>query len=778
MRCTRVGVMVASLVLAAGAVAQDIGAVPNQPGYHGHKWVRVTVNSARQLQTVLTLSEETLNCTGHGIGTFDVRMQPAQFQALQQTDVPHSVLFDDIQAAVEAERADIEFRRANPLDFPSWYDNYKTLAEVQAHVQALAEENPALATYVPIGHSLSGLEIFAIRITGPGPVAERPAVVYTGTQHAREWVSPMTVTYIAEHLITDYATDPLVKAMVDNTEFLIIPFVNPDGYDYTWASPNNRLWRKNLRPPPTGSLCWGVDPNRNWGFQWGGNWGSSPDPCSQIYRGTSAFSEPETQVVRDYVTANLRIEASIDFHSYSQLVMSPWGYTSALPPDHPFFQVVSAAMSAAIESVHGMTYVYGPGYTTIYPTTGSVKDWMYGDRGILGWTIELRDTGTYGFILPAQFIIPTAEENFAAIKAQVLHFGTQLVFTLPLGAPAHVAAAQPNPVQVEINPGVQTMQPGSARLFYRIGTSGPATNIAMTHLGDNVFQADLPAAPCGATIQYVFQAVTAGGQAIKYPAVGFAQPFQTKALQSVVMFDDNCEAQAGWFVGGPGSNATQGVWVRNDPQGTLAQPEDDHTPGTVPRFCYVTGHLAGVNVAQYDVDGGSTILTSPTLTGVAPQPLTEPELWLRYWRWYSNDKGLNPNADSMLIQISNDDGFSWTTLEEVNENLNTWVMKEFRVSDILGPTTQMKVRFIASDLGQDSVVEALVDDVQLRVVGCPAPVTCYADCNGDSNLTIADFGCFQTKFVAGDPYADCNAAGGLTIADFGCFQTKFVAGCP
>ncbi len=796
MKSTRIraGAMIVAMlgglgVLGVQAVAQEgVGGmgpaaapVPDQPGYHGHKWVRVTVSTARQLQTVLALSEETLNCSGHGIGTFDVRMAPEQFDAFQQAGITHRVLFDDIQAAVESDMAEIDRRRANPQEFPSWYDNHKTWAEVQAHVQDLATQNSGLATYAPLGLSLQGRTIFAIRITGPGSTTERPAIVFTGTQHAREWASPMTVVYAAEHLITEYATDPQVKSIVDHIEFLIIPFVNPDGYVYTWASPNNRMWRKNMRPappPPVNPACFGVDPNRNWGYQWGGIQGASPDPCSETYRGADPFSEPETQVVRDFVIANPRIKGSIDFHSFSQLVMSPWGFTIAVPPDHAFFQMVNAAMSAAIEGVHGASYAYGPGYTTIYPTTGSVKDWMYGARGIFGWTIEVRDAGSYGFIMPPSEILPNAEENYAGVKVHALNIGPKLIFSLPTGAPSNVPAGQANAVQVEIKPGMQPMQPGTARLFYRIGTSGPPITVVMTSVGNGVFQGNLPAADCGTIIQYVFQATTTQGLIAKYPAVGFAQPFQTEALQTTEVFNDDAETQAGWSIGGPGSTATQGIWVRNDPQFTLAQPEDDHTPGAG-HFCYVTNHLAGVNVAQHDVDGGSTLLTTPVLSGVVPQPLTDPELWLRYWRWYSNDQGLNPNADSFLVQVSNDSGATWaTTVEEVNENPETWVMKEFRVSDLITPTTQMKFRFIASDVGADSVVEACIDDVQLRIVGCPAPFTCYPDCNNSTTLTVADFTCFQAKFVAADPYADCNDSGTLTVADFTCFQGKFVAGCP
>ncbi len=105
------------------------------------------------------------------------------------------------------------------------------------------------------------------------------------------------------------------------------PCRHPDGYSYTWT--NNRLWRKNRRPNPNGST--GVDLNRNWGYQWGGE-GASTSQGSDTYRGASGFSEPETQAIRDFITNRPYIRAHVDVHSYSQLILSPWGYTPALRP--------------------------------------------------------------------------------------------------------------------------------------------------------------------------------------------------------------------------------------------------------------------------------------------------------------------------------------------------------------------------------------------------------------------------------------------------------------
>src|SRR5206468_664288 len=123
------------------------------------------------------------------------------------------------------------------------------------------------------------------------------------------------------------------------------------------------------------------------GYQWGAlpQGGSSGTPSSETYRGTGPFSEPETAILRDWVTARPQIAMHVDVHSYSQLVLSAWGYTDQLPPDAGLFATINAGWAQAIFDTHGMTYAAGPTFTTIYPANGVSSDWTYGDRGILGW---------------------------------------------------------------------------------------------------------------------------------------------------------------------------------------------------------------------------------------------------------------------------------------------------------------------------------------------------------------------------------------------------------
>jgi murein tripeptide amidase MpaA len=380
--------------------------------YDGHRVVRVNVRTARELQATLSLTDDVWSHRVGVGGPVDVLASPAQFGAMQAAGLDLQVLLEDVQALIDEERARLADRPPAPgvRDGPDWFSDFKTYAEHRTFLEGLAAQYPGLAQMFVAGQSLEGRDIFGIRITGPGSVTNRPAVMYNGCQHAREWATPPIPAYIAWRLLTDYEADCRIKQLVDNVEFLLIPIVNPDGYVHTWTT--DRLWRKNKRPGCTTGR-YGVDLNRNWGYQWGGA-GSSSNVCSDTYRGPSAFSEPETRAVRDLVLANPRVKATMDFHSYGQMIMSPWGYTSALPPNHATFISLDDQMAQAILATHGRTYVTGPIYTTIYPASGVAVDWGFGAAGAWAFTIEVR-ASSYGFIMPASEILPNAEENFAAI---------------------------------------------------------------------------------------------------------------------------------------------------------------------------------------------------------------------------------------------------------------------------------------------------------------------------------------------------------------------------
>ena len=392
--------LLGAAVFAGTAAAQD------EPArYDGHKVVRAEIANERDLQTMLRLSDDVWS-EHIGIGPADFRLRPESMAALAATGVAYEVLIDDVQSLIDAERT----RLASPVQGAGWFDDYKDLDAINARMDALAALRPDLAEGFAVGTSLEGRPIKGLRISNDAayPDRRKAGMVFGATQHAREWIAPMVTMYLAEALVTRYDTDPAIKRVVDRIEFFIVPVVNPDGYVYTWTT--NRLWRKNRRDI-AGSACFGIDLNRNWGYQWGLPNGSSGDPCNDLYRGTTAFSEPETAAMRDFIVARPWVRYVHDMHSYGQLLLQPWGYTSAPPPRHETYEALGAAMAQLIHAVHGSTYVHGPTYTTIYPVSGSASDWAWGAEQAYSFVFELRGNG---FILPPDQIIPNSEEILPA----------------------------------------------------------------------------------------------------------------------------------------------------------------------------------------------------------------------------------------------------------------------------------------------------------------------------------------------------------------------------
>jgi len=204
---------------------------------------------------------------------------------------------------------------------------------------------------------------------------------------------------------------------------VFFPVLNPDGYSYTWT--NDRLWRKN-RAPNKGSQCIGVDLNRNWDFEWGGE-GTSDYPCAIDYKGPTPFSELETSAVKDWINSHKeKVVMYLNFHAYGQLWMTPYGYSTAKPSNEPEMMRYSKLAVDALSAFRGTTYDFGPVYTTIYPASSISVDWVRGAENILiAYTIELPDKGLHGFITPQSEITPIGHETWLGIRELLLTIGVE-----------------------------------------------------------------------------------------------------------------------------------------------------------------------------------------------------------------------------------------------------------------------------------------------------------------------------------------------------------------
>lgn len=222
------------------------------------------------------------------------------------------------------------YRRFGRMD--AFHNNYHGLDEIIEFYTKLQKEFPSLCRIVPsIGQTWEGRDIPVLVVTGSrngtsGP--EKWAFYMQATLHAREWITVGALMYFLEYLLRSYATDPTVKKILDTVELHLTPVANPDGYVYSWHG--DRLWRKNRRPPSSGTQYYGVDLNRNFDALWGTASYSSPN--SSFYHGPSVESEPETQaIVRYFIRLSNRL-AALDIHSYSQTIVRPWGI---YVPPHP-----------------------------------------------------------------------------------------------------------------------------------------------------------------------------------------------------------------------------------------------------------------------------------------------------------------------------------------------------------------------------------------------------------------------------------------------------------
>lgn len=286
---------------------------------------------------------------------------------------------------------------------------YHSAASLEQDMRQLANSQPDIVELREIGRSVENRPIWALRI-GERRGSTRK-VCFLGCHHAREWVAVEVPYRLAEYLVQHASQNP-VRQWLSQGEIWVAPMVNPDGHEHTRTE--NRLWRKNRRRNPDGSV--GVDPNRNYGYMWGtlNVNTSSHVPSDDTYVGPHAFSEPETRAVRDLIAREL-FRGILTYHSYSQLILYPWGYTSRPvinPVDRDNILTLAERMQKLIRDVHGTAYTAQQS-SQLYPTAGDTTDWTYGVYQIPSFTIELRPRtqAEGGFILPPEQIQPTWEEN-------------------------------------------------------------------------------------------------------------------------------------------------------------------------------------------------------------------------------------------------------------------------------------------------------------------------------------------------------------------------------
>ena len=357
-------------------------------------------------------------------GSIDIVVTMEEAHSLLEIGIPFDVRQPDLTAYfVNRSMPGIE------RDFPlgSMLGNY-TLLEAVAQMDTLHNMYPDFVSEKDsIGASIEGRIIWAFKVSdNPGVDEDEPEVLYTGLTHAREPLSMMNLFYFVRWLCENYSSDVTAEFLVDHREMWFVPIINPDGYAYneTIAPNGGGMHRKNRRPNPDNSnfnngTQQGIDLNRNYGYNWGAdNSGSSSNPCSAVYRGTSAFSEPETEAISNFVSAR-QFKNVLHYHSYSNVLIHSWG--DGILPDEPD---LTTLREIGAEMTRENGYAVGTGMETIgYGVNGDAVDWTYGTAGLLSYTPEV---GSYAdnFWPSEDRVVPLCQDQIHSNRVFALVAGS------------------------------------------------------------------------------------------------------------------------------------------------------------------------------------------------------------------------------------------------------------------------------------------------------------------------------------------------------------------
>ncbi len=376
---------------------------------------------------------------------------------------------------------------------------YHTVQEAHDELASYASEYPAICRVENVGKTFEGRNIEALVVGPQGADASgKPRFLFCGAHHSREWISIEVPLALAKKLVTSYATDPDLKALVDSRVTWIIPVLSPDGV--TYSQTNSQMWRKNRRKNKDGS--YGVDPNRNYGYKWGGA-GASTYPGSDTYRGESGFSEAETQAIRDLAVRE-RFSADISFHSYSELVFWPWSYSE----DHIDAAHETIYKKHAVEMARLTSYTAEKS-SDLYCSSGDYDDFLFGQLGACSFTIELGQE----FIPREGEVAGICESNVAACLYALKNLEDP--FPRMTHTPPAAAGTDGTPVTVQLRKDLYPNDSGSAvSAVYSTG-DGAVLSLELPAVAGQAAQFS-GTVPAGAA-SYHFETKAHDGQTVRWP---------------------------------------------------------------------------------------------------------------------------------------------------------------------------------------------------------------------------------------------------------------------
>ncbi|XP_073843658.1 carboxypeptidase B1 [Musca autumnalis] len=387
--------------------------------YEGYKIYDVNANNAFEKEVLLRLS------ANDNYDFFDlpkifgkparVMVQPedqVDFETtLNRFGLSYTVINENVAKSIAEEAEQMNYvRSAADTTGRISFASFQRFDAINAYLDELAKAYPTRVTVKTLGKSYEKRDMKTITITNGDGKTNKKVILMDAGIHAREWIAPAGALYVIHQLVENYSEN---AHLLKDYDWVILPVVNPDGYEYTHTS--SRMWRKTRQP--ASSTCVGTDANRNFDFHWG-EVGASSLSCSDTFKGKTAFSEPETQLLRDLMLSLTgRAKFYLTLHSYGNYLLYPWGYTSALPDNVKDLDEVAQAGAAAIRSSTGTRYSVGSSTNVLYAAAGGSDDYALAKANIpIAICMELPAGGSGFDPTPAQ-ITPFVTETWTGIKA-------------------------------------------------------------------------------------------------------------------------------------------------------------------------------------------------------------------------------------------------------------------------------------------------------------------------------------------------------------------------
>jgi extracellular matrix protein 14 len=303
-----------------------------------------------------------------------------------------------------------------------FFSEYQRLSAIHIWMNQAAELYAGHTELISVGTSYEGREMLGLRISArrdpAKPGSQRKTILITGGAHAREWITVSSVNYMALRFMASYGSNASFTALTNAFDWVFVPVLNPDGYEYSWT--HDRFWRKT-RQPTHYAACDGFDLDRSWGYQF--DFSARTHPCSGNFPGQAPWQATEAAQMRQWVRnqTGARFVAYVDLHSYSQQILYPYAYSCDLYP--PSWENLEELAWGLARAMGGRKYGSGYGIgracegnvaldkggamSRVDRGGGSSLDWFYHEAGVrYAYQIKLPDTGSYGFLLPEDYIVP------------------------------------------------------------------------------------------------------------------------------------------------------------------------------------------------------------------------------------------------------------------------------------------------------------------------------------------------------------------------------------